>query len=231
MKKQIAFIGAGKMASAVIKGLLNSQIFDKDSIRAAEVNEETAKKAQNDLGISIFKDAKEAIKGADIILMATKPFVVEEILESLKSDITEKQLIVSIAAGITFEKIERILGKKQRIIRVMPVTCDEADIDAITGVSGSGPAFYYYIIEQIARAGEKLGLNYETALTLSAQTALGAAKMVLETGHTPQELITAVTTPGGTTAEGNKVLAESSISEILFETVKKTAEKSESMSK
>lgn len=268
MKKQIAFIGAGKMASAVIKGLLNSQIFDKDTIRAAEVNEETAKKAQNDLGISIFKDAKEAIKGADIILMATKPFVVEEILESLKSDITEKQLIVSIAAGITFEKIERILGKKQRIIRVMPntpalleagmsavcknsaahledleevlgifskigkaVTCDEADIDAITGVSGSGPAFYYYIIEQIARAGEKLGLNYETALTLSAQTALGAAKMVLETGHTPQELITAVTTPGGTTAEGNKVLAESSISEILFETVKKTAEKSESMSK
>ena len=82
MKKQIAFIGAGKMASAVIKGLLNSQIFDKDSIRAAEVDEETAKKAQNDLGISIFKDAKEAIKGADIILMATKPFVVEEILES-----------------------------------------------------------------------------------------------------------------------------------------------------
>lgn len=268
MKKEIAFIGAGKMASAVIKGLLSSQSFDKNSIRAAEVNEETAKKAQNDLGISVFKDAKEAIKGADIILVATKPFVVEEILESLKSEITEKQLIVSIAAGITFEKIERILGANQRIVRVMPntpalleagmsavcknsaahledlekivdifskigkaIVCEEKDIDAVTGVSGSGPAFYYYIIEQIARAGEKLGLDYKTALELSAQTALGAAKMVLETGHTPEELIRMVTTPGGTTAEGNKVLAESNISAILFETVRKTAEKSAQMSK
>lgn len=268
MKKEIAFIGAGKMASAVIKGLLSSQSFDKNSIRAAEINEETAKKVQNDLGISVFKDAKEAIKGADIILVATKPFVVEEILESLKSEITEKQLIVSIAAGITFEKIERILGANQRIVRVMPntpalleagmsavcknsaahledleeivdifskigkaIVCEEKDIDAVTGVSGSGPAFYYYMIEQIARAGEKLGLEYKTALELSAQTALGAAKMVLETGHTPQELIKMVTTPGGTTAEGNKVLAESNISEILFETVQKTAEKSAQMSK
>ena len=268
MKKQITFIGAGKMASAIIKGLLSSQIFDKNAIKAAEVNEETAKKAQNEFGIAVFNDAKEAIKGSDVILLATKPFVVEEILESLKNEITEKQLIVSIAAGITFEKIEKILGKKQRIIRVMPntpallaagmsavcknsaahledledileifskigraVVCEEKDINAITGVSGSGPAFYYYIIEQIARAGEKLGLDYKTALELSAQTALGAAKMVLETGKTPEELITMVTTPGGTTAEGNKVLNESNISQILFETVQKTAEKSAQMSK
>ena len=74
-------------------------------------------------------------------------------------------------------------------------------------------------------------MDYKTALTLSAQTALGAAKMVLETGNTPDELITAVTTPGGTTAEGNKVLNESNINEILFETVRKTAEKSALMSK
>ena len=268
MKKQITFIGAGKMASAIIKGLLSSKFFDKDAIIAAEVNEETAKKAQNEFGIRVYKDANEAIKGSDIILVATKPFVVEEILGGLKNEITENQLLVSIAAGITFEKIERIFGKNQRIIRVMPntpallesgmsaicknsaahiedledveaifskigrtITCEEKDIDAVTGVSGSGPAFYYYIIEQIARAGEKLGLNYKTALELSAQTALGAARMVLETGIDPEELITMVTTPGGTTAEGNKVLNESNISEILFETVQKTAEKSAQMSK
>ena len=76
-----------------------------------------------------------------------------------------------------------------------------------------------------------MGLNYKTALELSAQTALGAARMVLETGITPEELITMVTTPGGTTAEGNKVLNESNISEILFDTVQKTAEKSAQMSK
>ena len=111
------------------------------------------------------------------------------------------------------------------------IKCEEKDIDAITGVSGSGPAFYYYIINEIARAGEKLGLDYKTSLTLSAQTALGAAKMILETGLTPEELITNVTTPGGTTAEGNKVLNESDISKVLHETVRKTAEKSEAMAK
>ena len=130
------------------------------------------------------------------------------------------------ASGADLECVKEIFSRIGKII-----ICEEKDIDAVTGVSGSGPAFYYYIIEQIARAGEKLGLDYQSALMLSAQTALGAAKMILETGSSPDELIKAVTTPGGTTAEGNKVLSESNISQILFETVQKTAEKSKLMSK
>lgn len=266
--KTIGFIGAGKMASAIIKGLLSSKTFDNKHVLAAEINEDSAKRASENFNITVLKEATEVIKASDIILIATKPFVVPELLESIKDVITKDKLIISIAAGITFEKIEKALGKDKRIIRVMPntpalvesgmsavcknesannedleivktifskigkvITCQEKDIDAITGVSGSGPAFYYYIIDKIAKAGEKLGLDYQTALTLSAQTALGAAKMIQETGNTPQDLITAVTTPGGTTAEGNKVLNESNIDEILYETVKKTAEKSALMSK
>lgn len=266
--KTIGFIGAGKMASAIIKGLLSSKTFDNKHVLAAEINEESAKRASENFNITVLKESTEVIKASDIILIATKPFVVPELLESIKNVITKDKLIISIAAGITFEKIEKALGKDKRIIRVMPntpalvesgmsavcknesannedleivktifskigkvITCQEKDIDAITGVSGSGPAFYYYIIDKIAKAGEKLGLDYKTALTLSAQTALGAAKMIQETGNTPEELITAVTTPGGTTAEGNKVLNESNIDEILYETVRKTAEKSALMSK
>ena len=266
--KTICFIGAGKMASAIMKGLLSSKTFDKEHVIAVEVNEVAAKKAGDNFGIKFFSTPEEAISKADIVLIATKPFVVPDLLEKIKTFINDKQLIISIAAGITFEKIEKALGFDKRIVRVMPNTpallecgmsaicknasaknsdldtvetifskigrvikCQEKDIDAVTGVSGSGPAFYYYIINEIAKAGEKLGLDYNVALTLSAQTALGAAKMVLETGNTPEELITAVTTPGGTTAEGNKVLNESNISEILFETVYKTAEKSKIMSK
>lgn len=267
-KKTIGFIGAGKMASAIIKGLLSSNIFDKQHVKASEVNPEAAKRTEEEFGIEVYNNANDLVKNVDIILIATKPFVVEELLNQIKSDVNENQLIISIAAGITFAKIEKALGADKKIIRVMPntpallesgmsaicknaaatredmdcvcaifskigkvITCEEKDIDAVTGVSGSGPAFYYYIIDQIAKAGEKLGLDYHTALTLSAQTALGAAKMVMETGNTPDELITAVTTPGGTTAEGNKVLKESNISEILLETVRKTAEKSAMMSK
>ena len=105
------------------------------------------------------------------------------------------------------------------------ICLDESLINAVTAVSGSGPAFYYYIIDKIARAGEMLGLLREVALKLSAQTALGAAKMIMTTGFEPDELIKAVTTPNGTTAEGNKVLVESDIERVLFETVNKTCKR------
>lgn len=268
MNKTVGFIGTGKMAGAIIKGLLNSKLFTPDQISAAEINEENAKKAKEEFGIKVVSESTEIVKNSDIIVIATKPFVVKDLLEHIKPFVKENLIIISIAAGISTQTIESILDSTVQTIRVMPNTpalleagmsavckgkyateetlqtalnmfskigkaikCEEKDIDAITGVSGSGPAFYYYIINEIAKAGEKLGLDYQTALTLSAQTALGAARMVMETGLTPDQLITNVTTPGGTTAEGNKVLNESNISDILFETVQKTAEKSKAMGK
>lgn len=268
MNKTVGFIGAGKMASAIIKGLLDSELFTKEQLCAAEINSINAQKAEQEFGIKITDKADDVVKNSDIIVIATKPFAVKELLEKIKPYVTEKQIIISIAAGISTHLIESALEKNVQVIKVMPNTpallgtgmsavckgkyatdetlnlaidmfsklgkaikCEEKDIDAITGVSGSGPAFYYYIINEIARAGEKLGLDYKTSLTLSAQTALGAAKMILETGLTPEELITNVTTPGGTTAEGNKVLNESDISKVLHETVRKTSEKSEAMAK
>ena len=268
MDKTIGFIGAGKMATAIIKGLLNSGLFDKDHIIASEPNKDYAHKIEKELGIKMVHNNREAAAEADIILLAVKPFVVKEVLTEIEDRIDDTKLIVTIAAGISSKKVEDVLEKTARVVKVMPntpallgvgmsavckgehasdedfdevvkifesvgkvVKVKEQEIDAITGVSGSGPAFYYYIIDEIAKAGEKLGLDYNMALELSAHTALGAAKMILESGVEPSQLITNVTTPGGTTAEGNKVLQESNISEILFETVKKTAEKSALMGK
>ena len=268
MDKKIAFIGVGKMATAIIKGLLKSDLFKKDDIFAYEPNIDIVNNLSDELGITFLQNNKKAVESANIIFLAVKPFVIKNVLEEIKDFIDNSKLIISIAAGISSQKIEEYLDKKARIVKVMPntpallnegisavckgenategdfdevvkifecvgkvVKSDEKNIDAITGVSGSGPAFYYYIINEIAKAGEKLGLDYNTSLKLSAQTALGAAKMVLETGLSPEQLITNVTTPGGTTAEGNKVLNESNISEILFQTVQKTAEKSELMGK
>lgn len=268
MDKTIGFIGAGKMATAIIKGLLSSGLFDKEHIIASEPNKDYAHKIEKELGIKMVHNNREAAAEADIILLAVKPFVVKEVLTEIEDRIDDTKLIVTIAAGISSKKVEDVLEKTARVVKVMPntpallgvgmsavckgdhasdedfdevvkifesvgkvVKVKEQEIDAITGVSGSGPAFYYYIIDEIAKAGEKLGLDYNMALELSAQTALGAAKMILESGVEPSQLITNVTTPGGTTAEGNKVLQESNISEILFETVKKTAEKSALMGK
>ena len=268
MDKTIGFIGAGKMATAIIKGLLKSGLFDKNHIIASEPNKDYAHKTEKELGIKMVHNNREAAAEADIILLAVKPFVVKDVLTEIEDRIDNTKLVVTIAAGISSSRVEEILEKEARVIKVMPNTpallgegmsavckgehateedfetvikifesvgkvikAKEEDIDAITGVSGSGPAFYYYIIDAIAKAGEKLGIDYKTALMLSAQTALGSAKMILESGVEPQQLITNVTTPGGTTAEGNKVLNESNISDILFETVEKTAKKSELMGK
>ena len=268
MDKTIGFIGAGKMATAIIKGLLKSGLFDKNHIIASEPNKDYAHKIEKELGIKMVHNNREAAAEADIILLAVKPFVVKEVLTEIEDRIDSSKVIITIAAGISSSRVEEILEKEARVIKVMPNTpallgegmsavckgehateedfetvikifesvgkvikAKEEDIDAITGVSGSGPAFYYYIIDAIAKAGEKLGIDYKTALMLSAQTALGSAKMIMESGVEPQQLITNVTTPGGTTAEGNKVLNESNISDILFETVEKTAKKSELMGK
>ncbi len=85
---------------------------------------------------------------------------------------------------------------------------NEDQMDAVTAVSGSGPAFFYLFIEALAEGGVTNGLNSQTALELAAQTALGAAQMILETGQSPQELREMVTSPGGTTLAGLECLKQ-----------------------
>ena len=197
--------------------------------------------------------------------MAVKPFVLKEVLNSIKEHITSKHLVISIAAGISLNDIQDIL-KSTPVIRVMPNTpalvnegmsaickgdfatpehskialnifksvgkvieSEEKYIDIITAISGSGPAFYYHIINEIAKAGESLGLDYETCLKLSAQTAYGSAKMIMNTENTPEQLITNVTTPGGCTAVGNDILKNSDISKILYATIEQTMKKAKAL--
>ncbi len=102
-------------------------------------------------------------------------------------------------------------------------------INAVTGISGSGPAFMYLIIEALADGGVKKGLPKKTAIELAAQTALGAAKMVLETGKHPAILKDEVTTPGGTTIAGLMTMEEHGVRSALAKTVQSTAEKADEL--
>ena len=263
----IGFIGGGKMASAIMKGVINSGFCPKENILVSDKNEQALSNLKTEYGVKTTLDNIEVVKNSDVILFAVKPFVLCDVLEELKEHITNKQLVLSIAAGISIETIENILGNIP-VIRIMPNTpalvnegmsavckghyaddnqvklateifskvgkvieSEEKYIDIITAISGSGPAFYYYIIDEIAKAGEKLGLDYQTCLKLSAQTAFGSAKMVMESGVNPEQLIINVTTPGGCTAVGNEVLKEQKISDILFDTVEKTAKKAYELGK
>lgn len=258
---KIGFIGGGKMASAIMKGIINSGYSIKENIYVSDKNIEALKLLKSNFGVNIVDNNTEIVRNCDVILFAVKPFVLRDVLEEIKSYVDEKKLILSIAAGISINTIEGIIGDVP-VIRIMPntpalvnegmsavckgshaseehtkiavdifksvgkvVESEETYIDIITAISGSGPAFYYYIINEIAKAGEQLGLDYDTCLKLSAQTAFGSAKMIMESGINPEQLIVNVTTPGGCTAVGNEILINNKVSDILYDTISKTKQK------
>jgi pyrroline-5-carboxylate reductase len=103
---------------------------------------------------------------------------------------------------------------------------DETQMDAITALSGSGPAYIFTVIEALSDGGLKVGLERDLAILLAAQTTLGAAKMVLEMKEHPAKLRDLVTTPGGTTIEGIHQLEKGKIRESLMRAVIKATERS-----
>ncbi len=262
---KIGFIGGGKMATAIMKGIINSNWCEAKNIIVSDKNEDSLNNLRKEYAVQTSLDNIEIAKKSKIILLAVKPFVLKDVLNEIKSSLTDEHIIFSIAAGISIKSIEEIVGDIP-VVRIMPntpalvnegmsaicrgnyateehskialeifksvgkvVESDEKYIDIITAISGSGPAFYYYIINEIAKAGEKLGLDYQTCLKLSAQTAYGAAKMIMDTDVSPEQLIINVTTPGGCTAVGNEVLKENNVSAILGETIEKTMLKAKAL--
>jgi len=281
MKKNIGFIGCGKMASAIIQGCGGG----KYNITGAEINEEFAKSVSARLGIEVLTDNKELVRKSDVVFIATKPNQVFDVLTEIR-DIVGDKLVVSIAAGVTTSKIEHVLNNNPlpmgegevagegtsratagegiaRIVRIMPntpalvklgmfgvcggskaqkediefveeflsnigkcITVSENQMDIVTAISGSGPAFFYQVMEDMARAGEKLGLEYEKSLTLAVQTALGSAQMVFNRGETSvQTLIDNVATKGGCTFVGIEEMKNRNSREFFFDVVAKTAKK------
>lgn len=264
---KIGFIGGGKMATAIMKGIINSNWCEAKNIFVSDKNEDALKILEKEYAVQTSLDNIEIVKNSKILLFAVKPFVLRDVLNEIKPYLTKEHIIFSIAAGISIKTMEEIVGDIP-VVRIMPntpalvnegmsaickgnfaneehsqialeifksvgkvVESDEKYIDIITAISGSGPAFYYYIIDEIAKAGEKLGLDYQTCLKLSAQTAYGAAKMIMETDVNPEQLIVNVTTPGGCTAVGNEVLKEQKISDVLSDTIEKTAQKAYELGK
>lgn len=118
---KIGFIGAGKMGGAILKGLIESHFASRQDIIASERDEASAANIAKLYGIKTFFDNNELVKTCDVIVICTKPFVINEVLEGIKNSVTANQLVISIAAGITTEKMENILGQIP-IIRVMPNT-------------------------------------------------------------------------------------------------------------
>ncbi len=268
LKERIGFIGGGKMAEALIKGVLSAKLGSTDKIIVSDVDKKRCQILEEETGIKTTQENDKVISGAEIIILAIKPNVMGKILEELKGNITSGHLVVSIAAGIPLNFIESLLNEGCRAIRVMPNTpClvgetaaayalgknatlndgelvsqilnavgksflfDEKQLDAVTGLSGSGPAFIYMVIEALTDGGVKMGLPRDVSTQLAAQTAFGAAKMVLEAGMHIGELKDSVTSPGGTTIEGLHALEKGGLSNTLINAVEVATKKSKRLGK
>jgi pyrroline-5-carboxylate reductase len=219
---------------------------------------EKASTLAKELGVSVTTENPKAVHGADIVLLGVKPQVVGDVLREIAPELSEKTLIISVAASVPTSYIEQRLGEKVPVVRAMPntpsavgcgmtgicrgahagaehleiaramfnavgrtVVVDEKNMDAVTGLSASGPAFAYIILESLAEAGVKVGLPRDVATLLAAQTMKGAASVVLETGDHPALLKDAVTTPAGCTIDGIMELEEGKLRVTLIKAVVK----------
>ena len=235
-KTVIGFIGAGNMAYALIKGLLNNG-FNANQINISDPNEELLRNRESELKVSTYSDNASLLSNSDVIFFAVKPQVLSSVCLELKGVVKSKHLFVSIVAGIRSSDINRWLGGNFSLIRTMPNTpalfqagvtglfanelvdneqkslvssilssvgeCfwvnEEKLIDAITAISGSGPAYFFLLMESMKQAGIALGLDEEIANSLSIQTAYGASLMANKTGKDSRTLRAEVTSPNGTT--------------------------------
>lgn len=266
LKEKIGFIGGGKMGEALSNGIINAKLSTPDNIMVSDVVAERCRLLTKEHGIKTTQNNKDVASFADIIILAVKPQLMNDVLVNLKNDIAHRHLVVSIAAGIPIRFIESRLHGDVRVIRVMPNTpcltgasatafapgkyathadgqlvftifnavgkvfeLDEKYLDAVTGLSGSGPAYVYMFIEALSDGGVKMGLARDVATTLAAQTVLGAAKMVLETGQHPAQLKDAVTSPGGTTIEGISKLEDGGLRSAVIHAVEAATLKSKKL--
>ena len=264
---KIGFIGSGKMAGAIIKGLIKTGFTVPENITATKAEQTGLEEKSAELRVKIILDNKELVKTSDVIFIATKPNQVLGVLEEIKPFVTSEKLVVSIAAGVNIKKIETCLQEGCRVIRVMPNTpalvgegmsgmvggsnvydddlrfvktllstigkCiivnSEVQLDIVTAISGSGPAFFYKVINEIARAGEKLGMNYDDALLLSIQTAIGSAKMAISRNVSMEQLIANVATKGGCTAVGVDCMNEYNTEKVFYDVIKSTTERAHAL--
>lgn len=146
-------------------------------------------------------------------------------------------LPAEVSAGMTGICFDNNIDKKMKVAITKffyslgeVIEIEEEKMDAVVALAGSAPAYGYLMIEAMAKAGEKLGLDYDTSLFLASNSILGAARMVCDTGLTPKELTDNVCSPGGTTAEGVAVM-DRYINALMEKTTTAVFEKSKSMTK
>jgi len=263
----VGFIGTGRMAFAMIRGFINQKMVMPQQIIASDIDVR-ARENIRQLGAAVTPCNKETAQKSDILFLSVKPQLIATVLPEIKPVLSDRTLVISVAAGIKISTIQGILGENVRVIRVMPNTpmligkgasgfsrgpnvtdCDirvakgfldsvgisvetsENSLDAVTGVSGSGPAYVLTMMEAMADGGCKMGLSREVAMTLAAQTVAGAAEMFLATRQHPASMKDEIMSPAGTTAYACHALEKGGFRNVLIDAIEAATLRSVELSK
>lgn len=249
----IAIVGAGNMGASLLTGLIANG-FPSEQLWITDTESEKLQLLAQKFNVHTTTQNEEAIKQADVLILAVKPQIMHGLVQAIAPLIQQKKpLIISVAAGIREEHLQKWLGGNIAIVRCMPNTPaliragatalyanrfvnakqhelaesilravsmivwlkNENEMDAVTALSGSGPAYFFLVIEALQAAGEKMGLSSETARLLTLQTAYGAARMALESNDSVENLRHHVTSKGGTTEAAICVLENEKIRELF----------------
>lgn len=234
---RLGVIGAGNMAEAILRGALEAGILPREHVIASDPSADRRAVMTDRLGIEAAARNEDAVVDRAVVILAVKPQQIDTVLEQVGSMLGPPCLVVSIAAGVTIDRIASRCPAGARIVRTMPNTpmlvgrgmvglsrgadataedaalvrelfgacaevieVPESKLDALTAVSGSGPAYFFYLVEALVEAGVAVGLDRPEATKLAETTFSGAAEL-LASGDVPaSELRRRVTSPGGTTA-------------------------------
>ena len=264
----IAFLGAGNMAGALIRGFIRTGTIEARQIVASDPDTARLETLASELGIRTASSNVSALTDADVVFLATKPQAFRLLLPDVEGALLADALVISIAAGISTSIIEGQLPGGTRVVRAMPNTpahvgagataiarganatdsdldlaeqlfqsvglvarVPEDQLDAVTALSGSGPAYVFAMIEALRDGAVREGLPEDMALELAAQTVRGAARLLIEGSDPPEVLRERVTSPGGTTRAGLDALEEAGFSEAIAGAVRAATRRSTELRK
>ena len=266
--RKVAILGAGRIGESLLSGLLSSGWRKPEEVVVTGRREERTVELAERYGVLATLANAEAVEGAGLVVVSVKPQDIELLLQEVSGKVTESQTVLSVAAAIPTQAIERHLSGEIPVVRAMPntpatvhegiagicagthagdehmqlaedalshlgavVRVAEPYMDAVTAVSGSGPAYFALLAEAMIEAGILLGLGRETSTQLVVQTMLGTAKLLRDEKMHPVELREMVTSPGGTTIQAIRELEQAGVRAAFLNAIQAAMDRSRELAK
>jgi pyrroline-5-carboxylate reductase len=264
---KLGIIGCGNMGEAIARGIIASNVIYGGNLYFYDTDKGRADYLKASLNANTAGSSEELANTCGAILIAVKPQDIDGLLKEIGRLLDSSKLLISIAAGVTIERLRKFLNPEVRVARVMPnmaalvnqavsaichdshaifedkdlvnkifasigsaIEVEEKYMDAVTAISGSGPAYFFYLAEILEKAALDMGIDKTKARQLAVKTALGSAELLKDSDAGAEKLRERVTSKGGTTEAAFQIFTEKKLGDILREGIKKAAERARKLS-